>query len=55
MQNVLEKICYYLEKRAGGKLEIDCEIYVNEFGELAKSKGVEAWFTLLAQDAERQI
>ena len=55
MQNVMERICYYLEKRADGKMEIDCEIYANEFGELAKSKGVEAWFTLLVQDAERQI
>lgn len=55
MQNVMERICYYLDKRADGKLAIDCEIYVNEFGELAKSEGVEEWFILLAQDAEQQI
>ena len=55
MQEVVDRICYYLDKRAGGKLSIDCELYVNEFGELARSKGVEEWFILLAQDAERQI
>jgi len=55
MRNIMERICYYLDKRAAGKLSIDCEIYVNEFGELAKSEGVEEWFILLAQDAERQI
>lgn len=55
MEDVIDRICFYLDKRANGKLEIDCEIYVNEFGELAKSKGVEEWFTLLAQDAEQQI
>ena len=55
MEEVVDRICYYLDKRAGGKLSIDCELYVNEFGELARSEGVEEWFILLAQDAERQI
>ena len=55
MKEVVDRICYYLDKRAGGKLSIDCELYVNEFGELARSEGVEEWFILLAQDAERQI
>jgi cobalt-precorrin-5B (C1)-methyltransferase len=49
MDMVAEKICYYMEKRANGNLEIACIIYANEFGELAKSKGVEEWFTLLGQ------
>jgi cobalt-precorrin-5B (C1)-methyltransferase len=39
-----------MEKRAKGNLQIDCIIYANEFGELAKSKGVEEWFTLLGQE-----
>ena len=35
----MEHICYYLNKRAMGKMQIDCIMYANEFGELAKSKG----------------
>lgn len=54
MEDVIERICFYLEKRAGEKLQIDCIIYANEFGELARSKGAEKWFTLLAQDAAQQ-
>ena len=54
MEYAVERICYYLGKRAGGNLQIDCILYANDFGELAKSKGAEEWFTLLEQDAERQ-
>ncbi len=46
----MERICYYLDKRGKGKLRIDCIMYANEFGELAKSKGATEWFTLLAQE-----
>ena len=45
----------YLNKRAGGKMQVECLMYANEFGELAKSEGVEEWFTLLAQEQEQQI
>lgn len=55
MEHAAEKICFYLEKRAGERLQADCILYSNEFGELAKSKGAKRWFTLLAQDAERKI
>lgn len=55
MDKVAERICFYLEKRAGGKLRIDCILYANEFGELSKSKGAEKWFTLLAREQARQI
>lgn len=49
MDHAMERICYYLDKRANGKMQIDCIMYANEFGELAKSKGAEEWFTLLAR------
>ena len=55
MEDAMEHICYYLNKRAMGKMQIDCIMYANEFGELAKSKGAEQWFTLLAQEAEQPI
>ena len=42
-----------MENRAAGKMQIDCILYANEFGELAKSKGAEAWFTLLGQEQEQ--
>ena len=53
MEGIAERICYYMENRAGGKLEIDCILFSNEYGELAKSKGAEEWFTLLGQEQEQ--
>lgn len=44
MDLCMERICYYLDKRAKGKLQVDCILYANEFGELAKSRGAEEWF-----------
>ena len=55
MDYAMERILFYLEKRAQGKLAIECIMYANDFGALAKSKEAETWFTLLAQEAERQI
>ena len=55
MDYAMERIGYYLNKRAKGKMQIDCIMYANEFGELAKSKEAEEWFTLLVQEPEQQI
>ena len=46
MKSIVERICYYMEKRSKGKLNVDCIIYTNELGELAKSEGAEKWFIL---------
>lgn len=54
METAAERVCYYLEKRAKGKLQIDCILYTNEFGELAKSKGAAKWFILLEREQARQ-
>lgn len=54
MDYAMERILFYLEKRAQGKLAIECIMYANDFGALAKSKEAEEWFTLLAQEAEQQ-
>lgn len=53
--DAMQRICYYLNKRAEGKMQVDCIMYANEFGELAKSRGAEEWFTLLVQEQEQQI
>ena len=50
----MERIMFYLNKRAGGRMQIDCIMYDNTFGELAKSKEADRWFTLLERDAEPQ-
>lgn len=55
METAMKRICYYLEKRAGKEMAIDCIMYSNEFGELAKSREAETWFTLLEQEQERRI
>ena len=38
MDHVMKKICYYLEKRAAGKAQIECIMYAKEFGELSASR-----------------
>lgn len=52
---LMERILYYLEKRADGRIGIECVLYSGQFGELAKSKGAEKWLTLLARDPARRI
>ncbi len=39
MEQVLDRVMYYLDRRAGGRLQMECILYSNEFGELAKSAG----------------
>lgn len=55
MGDAAERICGYMERRAKGTLLVDCMIYTNETGELARSKGVEEWFTLLEREQGRRI
>jgi cobalt-precorrin-5B (C1)-methyltransferase len=50
MNYAMDRISYYLNKRTKGKLQIDCIMFSNEFGELVKSKEATQWFTLLAQE-----
>lgn len=50
MERIAERVCYYMENRAGGKIKTDCILFSNEYGELAKSKGAEEWFILLGQE-----
>ena len=54
MDYAMERIMFYLNKRAGGRMQIDCIMYDNTFGELATSKEADRWFTLLERDAEPQ-
>ena len=39
LKAAMERISYYLNKRGKGKIQIECIMYANEFGELARSKG----------------
>ena len=41
MEIIMEKACFSLEKRSAGRLHMECIMYANEFGELARSKGAE--------------
>lgn len=54
MDYAMERICYYLNKRARGKIQVDCIIYATEFGELARSREANTWLSLLAQEQEQQ-
>lgn len=55
MDILLEKILFYLNKRAAGKIEVECIIYSNKLGELARSKGADKWLISLVQDQEQKI
>lgn len=55
MDYAMERICFYLDKRAKGRLKVECIMYSNEYGELAKSRGADEWFILLAQEQEQKI
>ena len=41
MDYLMERIIYYTNKRAGGNMKIECILYDNQYGELAKSEGAE--------------
>lgn len=43
MNIVMERICFYLGKRAAGRLQIECILYSNDYGELAKSSNALAF------------
>lgn len=55
MEYAMERISYYLNKRSQGKMQVDCIMYANEFGELARSREAESWFILLEQEQAQQI
>ena len=55
MDYAMERICFYLDKRAGQRLEIACIMYSSEFGELARSREAEKWFIVLEQEAAQPI
>jgi cobalt-precorrin-5B (C1)-methyltransferase len=41
MEMVMEKIQYYLKKRAADRFEIECIVFSNEFGLMGKTAGAE--------------
>lgn len=49
MENVLEKILFYLNRRGKGSLNIEVILYTNEHGELMKSAGAEEFLRRLQE------
>ena len=47
VQILMEKIMFYLQKRAAGRLQIECMMYANGYGLLAESSGAEAMLEAL--------
>lgn len=41
MEQLTDKIMFYLKKRAADKVQVECILYASSFGELAKSDGAE--------------
>lgn len=50
MQILMEKIMFYLQKRAAGRLQIECMMYANGYGLLAESSGAEAMLEALMEN-----
>ncbi len=50
MDQLMEKIEFYLKKRAAGKIQIECVVYDNQFGELGASSGAKKLLTELLND-----
>lgn len=50
MQILMEKIMFYLQKRAAGRLQIECMMYANGYGLLAESSGAEAMLEILMKN-----
>lgn len=46
MEDIMEHIAFYLDKRAAGRIRMECMVYSNKFGELGSTPGSK---TLLAQ------
>lgn len=42
MKLLMEKICFHLQKRAAGRIRVECMMYSNKYGELASSGGAKA-------------
>lgn len=49
MKYMMEKIMFFLNKRASGKIDIECIVYSNNYGLLAKSDGAEKLLDALKQ------
>lgn len=49
MRLVMEKAMFYLRKRAAGRVEVQCMMYSQEAGELARSEGAAAMLADLAR------
>lgn len=52
MNNVMEKIDYYLNKKVAGRFEIECIVYSNEFGLLGETKGARSIMEALSKSEE---
>ena len=52
MQILMEKIMFYLQKRAAGRLQIECMMYANGYGLLAESSGAEAMLEVLMKNED---
>jgi len=55
MNTVLNKILMHLSKRGGDRIQIECILYANDYGELARSREAIQWLTLLAQEQAQLI
>lgn len=50
MDLVMSQILYYLNKRVAEKLKVECILYSNEYGELAKSAGADELLNRIKQE-----
>ncbi len=54
MQDIMEHVAFYLDKRGDGKIKVECLVYSREFGELGCTPGAGELLAKLLEDADRK-
>ena len=54
MELLMERIQYYLNRRAADSMQVACIMYDNQYGELAKSEHAEEFLEELKQTAAKK-
>lgn len=52
MELIMERIMFYLKKRAAGKMEIACMMYSNDFGSLGESANAHAMLEQILKEKD---
>lgn len=55
MKYTMDRIMFFMNKRSAGRIKIECMMYANQYGLLAKSEGAEEMLEVLKKQQAEQI